>query len=272
MIAIQSAKTGERSLLLKKLKKKMSLPETEGMNLDNPVLTAKRREVIQKKEFLRRIYSEWYSLLSSTVPQGSGDVLEIGSGGGFMREFIPELITSDLFSCQGVDMVLNACRPWSFEKNQLKAVLMVDVLHHLPDVQTFFNEADNAVSSNGSIAMIEPWVSPWSRLIYSRLHHEPFVPLSQEWSFPSNGPLSGANIALPWILFSRDRLAFKNKFKNLNIETIYPFMPTSYLLSGGVSMRSLMPGKFYPLVRLIEKWTGLEHKAAMFVFIKLIKA
>lgn len=258
-------------MLLKKLKKIISLPETEGLSLDDPMLTTKRRKVIQDKGLLRRIYLEWYSLLLNTVPEGTGDVLEIGSGGGFMRESIPELITSDVFSCSGVDLVFDACKPWPFDKNQLKAVLMVDVLHHLPRVHDFFSEAEAAIQSNGVIAMIEPWVTPWSRLVYTHLHHEPFAPLTEKWSFPSDGPLSGANSALPWILFCRDKKAFENEFKNWSIEVIRPIMPISYLLSGGVSLRSFVPGRLYSLVRCLEKWVVLEQSAAMFAFVKIKK-
>ncbi len=35
--------------------------------------------------------------------------------------------------------------------------------------------------------MIEPWVTPWSRIIYKYLHHEPFDPHETEWCFPPTG-------------------------------------------------------------------------------------
>ena len=31
--------------------------------------------------------------------------------------------------------------------------------------------------------MIEPWVTPWSSLIYKKLHHEPFQPRAEGWKF-----------------------------------------------------------------------------------------
>lgn len=251
------------------LKNKLYLPEVANLSLDDPALTAKHREVIKKKAFLRRIYIEWYNLLASTLPSGPGDVLEIGSGGGFMREFLPDLVTSDVIPCTGVDMLMDACRHWPFEKKQLKAVLMVDVLHHLPEVNGFFREAEKAVKNSGIIAMIEPWVTPWSRLIYSHLHHEPFVPSTQDWTFPSKGPLSGANSALPWIIFYRDRKLLERKFPSFDVTSITPLMPFSYLFSGGVSMRGLFPQNSYKKVRQVEKWTGLDRRAGMFALIIL---
>ena len=89
--------------------------------------------------------------------------------------------------------------------------------------------------------MIEPWVSPWSRFIYSRFHHEPFRPETPDWEFPRGGPLSAANMALPWVMLVRDREMFDREFPQWRVRRIHPFMPFRYLLSGGVSMRSLAP-------------------------------
>lgn len=90
--------------------------------------------------------------------------------------------------------------------------------------------------------MIEPWVSKWSSFIYPRFHHEPFRPDMKGWKFPSSGPLSGSNQALPWIVFLRDQQRFAREFPQLKIIKIQPFMPFRYLVSGGLSLRSLMPG------------------------------
>ena len=46
------------------------------LNLDDPRTTERRREIIQANSFLRRIYGEWYSLLSDRIPPGSDRVLE----------------------------------------------------------------------------------------------------------------------------------------------------------------------------------------------------
>jgi len=106
--------------------------------------------------------------------------------------------------------------------------------------------------------MIEPWVTPWSLRVNSRLHHEPFLPDAKEWSFESEGPLSGANGALPWIVFERDRATFEEEFSELQIERVEPFLPFRYLLSGGVGMRSLMPGFMHPF------WMGMERLLSPF--------
>jgi hypothetical protein len=149
---------------------------------------------------------------------------------------------------------------------------MVDVLHHLPHVREFFREADRCVTSGGVVAMVEPWKTSWSNWIYRRLHHEPFNPQTPDWEFSSSGPLSGANGALPWIVFERDRSKFESEFPGWKIEQIKPMMPFRYLVSGGVAMRSILPGGAYTLVcraeKFLERW--INH-LGMFAFILLRK-
>ena len=113
------------------------------------------------------------------------------------------------------------------------------------------------------MVMVKPWLSRWSSLVYGKLHHEPFDPCAQEWDFPSSGPLSGANGALPWILFSRDLERFRREFPEWQVELVQPMMPLCYLIAGGISLRALMPGWSYALwravERMIEPW--IDHLA-----------
>jgi SAM-dependent methyltransferase len=178
-------------------------------------------------------------------------VLEIGSGAGFLADFIPGLITSEILVCRGVRVVLDA-EHLPFAGRALRSIVMTNVLHHLPRPRQFFTEAARCVRPGGTVVMIEPWVSNWSRFVYTHLHHEPFNPDAQAWDFPSIGPLSGANSALPWMLFARDREQFQRECPEWEIEAITLCMPFRYVLSGGVSLRSLMPGATFPVWRRIE--------------------
>jgi len=239
--------------LIGALKNVLAHPLTRGLSIDDPRTTERRRLIIQSNTFLRRIYDEWYRLIAGAIPQGPGQVLELGSGAGFLAEYVPGLIASEIFACPDIQLVLDA-RRLPFETASLKAIVMVDVLHHIPDNRAFLTEARRCLRPGGSIAMIEPWVSTWSRQIYTRLHHEPFLPAARDWTFPETGPLSGANGALPWIIFERDRRDFESHFPELKIRTIRPIMPFRYLVSGGVSMRQLMPAWTFGWWRLLDSW------------------
>lgn len=59
-------------------------------------------------------------------------------------------------------------------------------------------------------------------------------------------------MALPWIVFARDRSQFISEYPGLQLVSVQPMMPFRYLLSGGVSCRSLTPGWTFPLWRAIE--------------------
>jgi SAM-dependent methyltransferase len=246
-------------------------PLTASLKLDSPETTKLRKQVIQSKPFLKAIYDEWYAVLTREVPPGEGGVLELGSGAGYCNKFIPGLITSELFECPGISLVADAQR-LPLAAKSLRAIIMADVLHHIPQARLFFAEASRCLRPGGKILMIEPWVSAWSRFVYSRLHHEPFLPGATDWEFNSNGPLSGANTALPWIIFQRDRGEFEKEFPEFSIEKINPFMPFRYIVSGGVGMRSLMPGFTHPAWAALERALKFEMRhLGMFAFVELRK-
>ena len=251
------------------LKMWLAHPLTRGLEIDDPRTTHLRRRIIQEKIFLKRIYEEWYRAIVAVLPSGQRAVLELGAGGGFMSDFIPNLITSEFFYCPKIQAVMDGLR-LPLMPQSLRAIVMTNVFHHLPQPRLFFAEATRCVRPGGVIAMIEPWVTPWSRFIYNRLHHEPFEPEAVAWELPSSGPLSGANDALPWIIFARDRLKFEQEFPQWQIEMIKPIMPFRYLLSGGVSLRSLSPGWTFRLWRHVENALGhWSNQLAMFAQIVL---
>jgi SAM-dependent methyltransferase len=227
-------------------------PLTRGLDLDSPETTALRRRIIREKEFLRKIYEEWYREIAASLPESGGTILELGSGAGFLAEKIPDLTTSDIQLVPGIDFVADAQR-LPVADGSLRAIVMTNLLHHLQDPLRFLSGAARAVRPGGVLSMIEPWVSSWSRLVYRRMHHEPFEPAATAWHVPEGGPLSSANGALPWIMFKRDLPRLEQESPWWRLERIRPMMPLRYLLSGGVSMRSLMPGwSFAP-------WTLLER-------------
>jgi len=219
--------------MLRHLKSFLAHPLTKGLALDDPRTTQLRAQIIKNKAFLRGIYADWYRMIRSRIPDGKGFVLEIGSGGGYFGEFVPEAVQSELFFCPAVHVVTDA-RELLFAAGSLKAITMTDVFHHIPQPEPFLKEASRSLVPGGRIIMVEPWVCGWSRLVYSRFHHEPFRSQSESWDIPSTGSLSAANGALPWIVFVRDRKLLESKFPQLETEAIEPMMPWRYLLSGGV--------------------------------------
>lgn len=248
------------------LRRLLAHPLTASLHIDDPATTELRRKIIFSKPFLKAIYDEFYSMLARGVPPGDGLAVEFGSGAGYAARFIPGLITTEVFP-SAVQLVCNA-QAMPFADGALRAIIMTNVLHHFPNVRQFFTEATRCLRLGGRILMVEPWVTPWSRFVYRNFHHEPFDPEARDWGFPECGPLSGANGALPWIVLSRDRRKFLEEFPKLRIQKVRPFLPFRYLVSGGVAMRSLMPGFLHsPWARLERLLEPQMPRLAMFAFI-----
>lgn len=246
-------------------------PYMRGIDNDDPTALVIRRKVMKSKGFLESIYKEWYSIIKEAIPHGRGRILEIGSGGGIINDIIPKAFTSDVSEYAELDIVFNASHEWPMKQDVLKAIILVNTFHHLPDVKLCLNNSSEKLCMGGKILLIDPWYTAWSRYVFDKLHHEPFITETTEWSFQSTGPLSGANQALSWIVFKRDISVFSKNFQQLRVRRILQLMPLCYLLSGGFGTRITTPSFLYPLIRKIERLGNLEKMFSMFAFIEIEK-
>ncbi|MBN2182261.1 MAG: class I SAM-dependent methyltransferase [Sedimentisphaerales bacterium] len=235
-----------------KLLEWLKLPEVHEIeNLDAPAVTVLHAEIIRKKPFLRRLYIDFYRQFAENVPDTQGKTLvELGSGGGFIKQVLKNAITSEVLEVPNVDRVFSALE-MPFERASVDAFFMIDVLHHITEPRVFFAEAMRCLKNGGRIVMIEPANTPWSRFVYKNFHHEPFD-VRADWELTKAGRLSHANGAMPWIIFTRDRKIFQKEFPSLKIVKIYNHTPFRYLLSGGLTLRQLVPSFAYMPVKTLE--------------------
>ena len=245
----------------------LKLPESRNIqDLDAPETTLLHRKIIQQKPLLKNLYLDFYSVFEKYCPQiRSGFCVELGSGGGFLKEIYPLVTTSDILKVSGVDLFFSGL-DMPFEDGAVDGFVMLDVFHHVPDSHQFLQEMRRCLKPGGRIVMIEPANTVFGRFIYKNFHHEAFDPWGS-WQLPQDGgPLSCANGALPWIVFSRDREKLRRDFTNFKLLEFKAHTPLRYLLSGGVSMRALMPSwmeggiKFAEaLISPLADWTGLFY-------------
>lgn len=249
----------------------MKLKYTIEEDLDSPERTLLHREIILRKKFLKKLYEQWYDEFIKEVDNLPNDkIIELGSGGGFLKELLPQVICTDILELPSNDMTFSALE-MPFEDHSLGGIFMVDTLHHIPDIRQFLKEAERVLAKGGKIIMIEPCNTLWGRFIYQNFHHEPFDP-EGDWTIPASGPMSGANGALPWIVFERDQNLFEEKFPNFKLEKISYRNPLVYLLSGGVSYRQLLPNFTYPFVNAIDSLLPkISKHASMFQLIKITR-
>lgn len=244
----------------------LKLKETEQFDLDSPERTILHKSIIKQKKFLNSLYIDWYNKLKKfSNYNDQGKFLELGSGGGFIKEIMPNIITSDVISLPDIDKVFYG-ENMPFENESLDGIVMIDVFHHIPDSRGFLSEANRVLKKNGKLVMSEPWNSPWGKFIYQNFHHEPFEPTSEKWTIINEGSLSGANGALPWIVFKRDRLQFEAEYPDLEIEFIIQHTPLRYLLSGGLTMKQLVPDFLFKFMTYTDRILSIFH-FSMFAYI-----
>ncbi|MCK9602800.1 MAG: radical SAM protein [Candidatus Omnitrophica bacterium] len=229
------------------------------------------RRIIRQKPFLKKVYRDWYKMLKDSINGLSrGTIIELGSGGGFLKEVIPQAYTSDIVLMPGLDLNLSAL-DLPFKNNSISAFLMLDTMHHINKPVVFFKELSRCLRGGGRIIMIEPANTLWSRFIFVNFHQEDFD-VSAGWEFETSGPLSSANGALPWIVFSRDRDIFLKEFPQLKIKRLRYHTPLRYILSGGLSMRQIAPSFTYGFFGVLEFLISpLNKYLGMFLLVEIEK-
>lgn len=241
--------------------------------LDSPDRIAELRGTIAAKPALKRFYCDVYARYAACLakcPSG-GLAVELGSGGGFVQEAIPEMITSDILPYEGVDRVVDATR-MPFADGSLRFLGMLNVFHHIPDVEAFLRESVRCLIPGGRMLIIDQHPGWIGKPILRYLHHEPFRPEAETWRFESSGPLSGANGALAWIVFVRDVRVFRRDFPELRLSRYQPFAPFSYWLAGGLKSWSLLPDSLAGVASGLDRaLLGISEDFGCFVEIEIAR-
>tara|TARA_X000001036_G_C20545458_1_gene752123 strand:- start:316 stop:1098 length:783 start_codon:yes stop_codon:yes gene_type:complete len=232
------------------------------------------KQIINKNYLLKKFYIECYNLFRQELiieNRLESKILEIGSGAGFIKDIIPNTITSEIVELKDIDLKMDATK-LEFLDNNIDAILLLNVLHHISNPEKFIFECQRVLKKNGIILMIEPANTWLSRIIYKNFHHEDFDEFS-DWYLKEGGRLSASNQAIPSIIFERDIKKFKKKFPNLLLTKKYKFKPFHYLFSGGFSYKPMFNGYFFNLlIKLVEIILfPFNRFLGLFMFIKIIK-
>jgi SAM-dependent methyltransferase len=230
-------------------------PSLRGLPVGTDGWFIAQKTMIRSKPLIQRCYNLWYRLLledCDSVPAQyrTGRIVELGSGSSYIKELRPEIITSDV--APGVaDLVIDG-RKLPFPDESVQALLLTHVFHHIPDVGQFFAEADRVLVPGGVISMVDVPHTPFARFFFSRFHPEPYNDSVPEWSFPEGDSMLDSNQALTWMVFCRDKDVFTSRFPTFRLERRRYLPWLSYLLSGGVNLRSFLPAPFTRIMPLID--------------------
>jgi SAM-dependent methyltransferase len=267
-----SNRSPRNARLAASLRRLLADPRARALDLESSEATAVHSRLIREKPFLRRLYHHYYRDYDAAVGRATpgGSILEIGSGAGFYRELHPTILSLDLRPGADVD-VLGSALALPFKRGSLSAVLLLNVLHHLPDPVAFFRECERTLKIGGRVCLIEPYAGWLSRHLIKPLHHEPWDE-DGTWCVPLSGPMTGANMALPSIIFVHDRPRYDAEFPNLPVDRLRFHTIGLYLMSGGVSMRSLAPGAmFAPLLAVERLLSPAGRFLASMMTVELVK-
>ncbi|WP_238350082.1 methyltransferase domain-containing protein [Pseudomonas sp. SWRI154] len=171
-----------------------------------------------------------------------------------MRNSYPEVLATDIVATEQLDMALNA-EAMSLADHSVRAFYGQNCFHHFPHPEQFFTELQRTLKIGGGAILIEPYHGPFAAFLYKRLFKsEGFDMHFPSWETPSSGPMNGANQALSYIVFVRDRQAFERKYPSLQIvhQEVCGNYPR-YLVSGGLNFRQLLPDALIPVLKVVEK-------------------
>lgn len=216
----------------------------------------KNIEYWNRKPLLQILYGDFYRLIAknlSNLPDAK--VVELGSGLGNIKEFIPHCLRTDLFPNPWIDQVENAYR-LSFADGSVSDLIMTDVFHHLRYPGTALKEFHRVLQKGGRVIMLEPAVSLLGLIVYGLMHSEPIAwrrPI--EWQSPPGW--SAEDIDYYAAQGNATRIfvgnGFRAKLANWKkIQTIR-LSALAYAASGGYSGPQLYPKSILLLIKGLEK-------------------
>ena len=245
-------------------------PSLENVDVDGQDRLAVHSRMLARKSMLREVFSEFHHLFHKLENQfftAKGIKAELGAGIAPMRDSYPDVLATDVVYGPHLDLILNA-EDMDLASESVRVFFGQNCFHHFPHPDRFFKELERVLEPGGGVILLDPYYGPFAAFLYKRLFRtEGFDKDYPSWETPLIGPMNGANQALSYIVFVRDRAEFERKHPTLKIVYQKPMGNyLKYLLSGGLNFRQLFPDVMSPLVDLVQwclsplnRWFSLHH-------------
>jgi len=235
----------------------------------------KHRAIWQKKKVLRQLYIEQFYRRILDNRASGGKTLEIGSGPGFMSEIDPSIWRTDVLPSPWIHGAVDA-HHLPIGNQSLDNVIGLDVLHHFEHPVTFLKEVVRVLRPGGRLVLVEPWITPFSRFIYTYLHQEGCDMSLTPWldavtSFSKEKKAFDGNATIPYLLINRGQQTLQEVVPELRQVKIERFSLFTYLLSLGFKAGSLLPEAAYAPFYEFEKvtyplWNKLAALRALIIW------
>ncbi|MBM3251930.1 MAG: class I SAM-dependent methyltransferase, partial [Candidatus Omnitrophica bacterium] len=202
--------------------------------LDRDKTIINRSNLFRNKNLLLWYENLYRAQFNGIDNLGKKKILEIGGGTSPLKLFYKNVITTDILDMDHLDYNLDFEKIDKFaaiEDYSVDIITMTDVLHHLRDPITCLEKARHKLKENGMLIIAEPYFSYLSSLVY-KFHHEPSIfDISEPKINTEKGPLSGANMAVPFLIFFRNE-SWLNRIKiyySFSRDEIIYFSSLSYM-------------------------------------------
>lgn len=239
------------------LKRFLALPEIGEVDVDGVNRLEVHAAVLERKPLLAAVFRDCHELMLSVDRRTFGDTpglrVELGAGVAPIAMTFPEVLATDVVAGPGLDAVLDA-QDLDLADGSVRALYGQNCFHHFPDPLKFLAEAERVVAPGGGVVLIEPYYGPVASWLYKRLFaSEDFDKSMPGWKSQATGPMHGANQALSYVVFERDRALFERELPKLELVETFPLGNyLRYLLSGGLNFRQLVPSFTEPALRALE--------------------
>jgi len=215
----------------------------------------------EKKKLLQKVYYGFYELIKNSVDFSvGGNIVELGSGIGKIKDVIPSCITTDIFDNPWVDRVENAYK-LTFENKSVSNLILFDVFHHLEFPGNAFDEFNRVLNNDGRIIIFDPCMSALGLVSYGLLHHEP-ISLSKEITIYAKNKReveeSGYYAAQgnAYRIFQKQK-RYEELLSKWEVINYKKYSAITYLLSGGYSKPQLYPTAMYGLIKAVDSVCNL---------------
>jgi SAM-dependent methyltransferase len=216
----------------------------------------------ERKPLLQEIYAGFYRKILALIDTSiAGRIVEIGSGIGSLKGYVPQAIATDLFPNPWLDVVCDGYE-LPFRDRSLSHLVLFDVFHHLRAPNAFLREARRVLRSSGRLILFEPYVSWASWPVYGLLHHEPVAwgqPISLEERLPRPRDYYAAQGNATRLFFRKEVSGWPQGWEVFHAEAFSCFY---YLLSGGYGKPAMYPASFLGALRKLD--AGLSRWPRLF--------
>ena len=222
---------------------------------ENIIELDKKNSIWNEKTLLREIYTDFYKVIKENlVANNYGEIVELGSGIGKIKEIIPECICTDYIDSSYIDNAENAY-DLSYKDGSVSNLILFDVFHHLQYPGDALKEFHRVLASSGRLLIFEPCLSVLGVLVYGLFHEEPLGVFNKiEWNrIPDSTFFENEYYAAQG---NASRIFFWEKCsritKTWKVLKIIKIPAISYVASGGYTGKQLYPERLLSFMQVLD--------------------